>query len=366
MTNPSYISNARRSRGFTLVELLIVIAIIGLLVSLLLPAVNSAREAGRRAQCANNMKQIGIACQSLIEANNGSFSRIGPGAWMSVLSPFMEHQSSSLLCPDDNEQAKASGSIEDYYVYDAQSTPPRNIPLCDGPYARVWGNMNMVPQANDYLGSAQSLITGQTWLQLDTAAGYPPSQTTDPAYMIGMEDLSGVSEGDMLDICIMVDPTENGTYGTWAWTKGHGFTQYTLYDPQGQVVIDKNGQPCQPFHQGQTWLFNDRCSYGINNRAQVMLNGDSNHVLFVEYDKLVANVLPPLTNASSDLYSNNQKNWLSNDQWGGWGASRFRHAGTMNVLYFDGHVEPHVTADIRPDVISIANDVWKPSTDPAQ
>jgi prepilin-type N-terminal cleavage/methylation domain-containing protein len=88
----------RRRFGFTLVELLVVIAIIGILVGLLLPAVQAAREAARRMQCQNNLKQLGLAMHNYESANArfiGAVGRFGCcwGTWQVGVLPFMEQSS---------------------------------------------------------------------------------------------------------------------------------------------------------------------------------------------------------------------------------------------------------------------------------
>jgi prepilin-type N-terminal cleavage/methylation domain-containing protein len=108
--------------GFTLVELLVVIAIIGILVSLLLPAVQAAREAGRRAQCQNNLKQMGLAIhnyhdtQKFIPAGfvaNAAYPSTANGwGWSTLILPFMEQNnlylSINLTLPIENSANAAA------------------------------------------------------------------------------------------------------------------------------------------------------------------------------------------------------------------------------------------------------------------
>jgi prepilin-type N-terminal cleavage/methylation domain-containing protein/prepilin-type processing-associated H-X9-DG protein len=83
----------RPRQGFTLIELLVVIAIIAVLIALLLPAVQAAREAARRAQCVNNLKQIGLACHNYQSVNGSLPPGIKGsvwGTWQVFILPFIE------------------------------------------------------------------------------------------------------------------------------------------------------------------------------------------------------------------------------------------------------------------------------------
>ena len=95
----------RNHSAFTLVELLVVIAIIGILIGMLLPAVQAVRAAARNTVCKNNMRQIGLGIHNYAGTRKGEFpwtTHAGDGqSWLTTLQPFVEKVNSLRACPED-------------------------------------------------------------------------------------------------------------------------------------------------------------------------------------------------------------------------------------------------------------------------
>ncbi|WP_261361281.1 DUF1559 domain-containing protein [Aeoliella straminimaris] len=170
----------RPSRGFTLVELLVVIAIIGILVALLLPAVQAAREAARRATCQNNLRQVGIAMHSHHSAygyfptggwgyvwtgdpDRGS-DRRQPGGWAFSILPYLEQTTLQKLGRGASEQDKRTLAAEVASTPVASLNCPSRRALDVYPYGGSHEVRNAEPAElvfkTDYAANAGDLVIG--------------------------------------------------------------------------------------------------------------------------------------------------------------------------------------------------------------
>lgn len=153
----------RRRCGFTLVELLVVIAIIGILVALMLPAVQAAREAARRSQCANNLKQIGLAVHGFHDARG----KVPPAvywdespSWLVLIMPYLEYPHVYDMWDLENRwhqphQRQARETIVPIYACPTRVRPGKFVPH-DKYMDRYCSSQEPHPQAQpaDYAGNA--------------------------------------------------------------------------------------------------------------------------------------------------------------------------------------------------------------------
>ncbi len=275
----------RNLRAFTLVELLVVIAIIGVLVALLLPAVQAAREAARRSQCTNNLKQMGLATANYLSARrdtlpSGLTQQTGPFRGVSFivsLLPFMEQQTiyaqwdfvnlaknsltatspagqliPTLLCPSD----QPAETVIQFAAIPAGST--MNYPgfYAITSYAGNHGSFSYYP---NNIPKTELQPDGVLFL---TGAGSVPMPMQDPAKLSSVEDGTSntILGGEKYNVDPAFDaiPVTNRSgllihqWAQWGWTggfKGNGHVLRSSAEPINFTAADcgatASGYSCQ-------------------------------------------------------------------------------------------------------------------------
>jgi len=304
-----------RRFGFTLVELLVVIAIIGILIALLLPAVQAAREAARKSQCANNLKQIGLALQMY----EGTYKQLpigGQGGWSDAIAwtvpeiwsfpavgwpvrilPFLEQK------PIYDQLDFRDQWAYDRIVNDGQPARVHQFPVYKCPTDPFWGSPGYYA-IGSYSGS------------LGAGATVSADSNCNQWYIYNQVLQSGwnADHGNQADPRFLSGVFTRMGYGAKFAEVTDGLSQ-TIF--VGEVLGE-----CNDHYWGGYWQFN-----GMNN-AHASMTVPINE--FTTCPMLPGGLGKP--SLTSTLDCRPQSNW--NYSWG----FRSRHAGGAQFLYGDGTV----------------------------
>ncbi|MBI1248355.1 DUF1559 domain-containing protein [bacterium] len=261
MTHPIPSNSPNSRTGFTLVELLVVIAIIGILVALLLPAVQRAREAARRTQCVNQLKQIGVAWHNHTDTYNAfptggygqrvyvSFNNGKPGAldkqaagWAFQILPFMEQGNVHSGMPGGTDQQSAEFAmgtpIANYFCPSRRS--PEVNPASFAPWCWTYDGQNgskllkVALAQTDYAGGTQE-GTGVLARTLNGECGDTSNTVAPVRNLFSFKDVTDGTSNTLMvgekriNLALLNQGQQGDTYGfTSGWESNSNVTQETI------------------------------------------------------------------------------------------------------------------------------------------
>lgn len=278
-----------RRSGFTVIELLVSIVVVAILLALLLPAVQYARESGRRAQCRNHLKQIGVA----VESYNSLHGMLPPGSSKGFslhvfLLPHLD-QTSLYEEVDFTGSSSAADEISDHYIEVFHCPSDSVMPSRGTNYA---GNFGSGVQRYGWNGAYRNLYSG--WIEYGKGGPVRPAGITD-----GLSNTASVSE-----ILIATgQPDELRSI----WPVPTPFV--------GADLLDEFASACENLQPGPAPL-PDHWS-----RGRPWTEGNPGYTLY-------NHVLPP-----------NRRSCKNETVADGAYPAASNHAGGVHVLYCDGHVQ---------------------------